>query len=77
MHATGTFAGELIDLFLSGLMLANGLGKSRSNIGALWTFFTLAPMAGVLLVKPPRKQRQGLSPNRRGPIFRECRPRST
>ncbi len=55
-HASGTFAGELIDLFgmflLSGLMLAYALGRTQKGILGLWAAFTLAPMALVLLIKP-------------------------
>lgn len=59
-HATGTFVGELIDLFgmflLSGLMLAHALGRARTwspgRVGLAWSGFVAAPMLGVLLVKP-------------------------
>lgn len=59
-HATGTFAGELVDLFgmflLSGLLLAWALGRERgwraSTLGAAWAAFVIAPMLCVLAVKP-------------------------
>lgn len=58
-HASGTFAGELVDLFgmflLSGLMLAHALGRGRwrpEQIAAAWAGFVIAPMALVLLIKP-------------------------
>lgn len=59
-HATGTFAGELVDLFgmflLSGLLLAFALGRVRGwtdrQIGLAWVGLVVAPMAIVLVVKP-------------------------
>lgn len=59
-HATGTFIGELIDLFgmflLSGLMLAHALGRFRGwspgRVGLAWAGFVVTPMLGVLMVKP-------------------------
>ncbi|MFZ5443662.1 MAG: ceramidase domain-containing protein [Myxococcota bacterium] len=58
-HASGTFAGELIDLFgmflLSGLILAHALGRGRwrrEQIAAAWAAFVIVPMAVVLVVKP-------------------------
>ena len=58
-HASGTFAGELIDLFgmflLSGLLLAHALGRDRwrpEQIAAAWAGFVIAPMALVLLINP-------------------------
>lgn len=59
-HATGTFVGELIDLFgmflLSGLMLAWALGREQHwaprTLFTAWAFFVLTPMALVLAIKP-------------------------
>jgi hypothetical protein len=59
-HATGTFVGELIDLFgmflLSGLILAFALSRERSwpprTLLTAWAFLVLTPMLLVLLIKP-------------------------
>ena len=59
-HASGTFAGELVDLsgmfLLSGMMLALAIGHAKKlsprQVAAAWALFTLGPLATVLVVKP-------------------------